>query len=231
MSPRRARPSSVAKQVVPLRQGPDSAGLSRRELNKLRRRRQILHGARECLQEKDIDEVSMDEIASRAQVARGTLFNYFPSKGDVVNALVDETVDGFCRTIEEMNVGHATIGGRIEAIFVEAADRILANSELSRRILRPSHWQWGSALDDPDSANRVIGAFARTIATAADSRLQRRELSPRDLAEVAIGVFTGIVGLWRLDPSYPLRRKMRLAARLVTEMALGPEALRGQRRA
>lgn len=217
------RPDPVSR-VVPLRPEPVPGGTSRRELNKLRRRRQILHGARECLRQSDIDDVSMDEIAGRSHVARGTLFNYFPSKGDIVKALVDETVDGFCRTIEEMNSRHTTVGGRMEAIFVEAASRILANSQLSRRILRPSHWQWGSALDDPESASRVIGALARTIATAADFHRNHRDVAPRDLAEIAIGVFSGIVGLWRLDPAYPLRRKMRQASRLVTEMIRGPEA-------
>lgn len=217
--------------MVPLRpaHGP-AAAPSRRELNKLRRRRQILHGARECLEAREIEAVSMDEIAARAQVARGTLFNYFPSKGEIVKALVADTVDTFCRIIDEMNARHATVGTRVDAIFGEAAERILATSEVSRRILRPHHPQWGSALDDFDSANRVIDAFARTLATATDAPV-RADATARDLAEIGISAFSGMVGLWRLHPAYPLRRKVRLAGRLMTELAQGQAAPQRRRRA
>lgn len=231
-SSRDAKASASGKHIVPLRPGGEPAAApSRRELNKCRRRRQILQGARECFEAREIEAVSMDEIAARAQVSRGTLFNYFPSKAEIVRALMGETVDGFCRTVEAMNARHATVGARLDAIFGEAASRILASAELTRRILRPNHWQWGSALDDLASANRVIDAFAQTFATAADAPPHRRDVSARDLAEISVGAFSGMAELWRLDPSYPLRRKVRLAARLVTELAHAGSTAQGRRRA
>lgn len=230
--PRGAKSPASEKRIASIGpKGRSATSSSRRELNKQRRRRQILHGARACFESREIEAVSMDEIAQRAQVARGTLFNYFPSKGDIVKALVADTVEGFCRIIEEMNARHATVGARVDAIFGETAERILATSEVSRRILRPHHPQWGSALDDLDSANHVIDVFARTLATATDSAAVRSDATARDLAEIAISVFSGIVGLWRLDPAYPLRRKVRLAGRLITELARGQAAPQHRRRA
>jgi len=229
---RSEKASASGKRIVPLRPGGGPAAApSRREMNKRRRRRQILRGARECFEAREIEAVSMDEIAARARVARGTLFNYFPGKAEIVRALVGETVDGFCRIVEAMNARHATVEARLDAAFGEAASRILASAELTRRILRPKNRQWGSALDDLASANRVIEAFTRTFTTATDAPPDRRDVSARDLAEIAVSAFSGLAEIWRLDPSYPLRRKVRLAARLVAELARASPTAEGRRRA
>lgn len=64
--------------------------LSRREKRKLRLREEILDVALELFAEKDFYTVTMQEVASRAEVGVGTLYNFFGSKEDLYEHLVLE---------------------------------------------------------------------------------------------------------------------------------------------
>ena len=69
--------------------------LSRREREKLRHRRQMLAAALELFSEKGFHNVSMHEIAKRAEFAIGTLYKFFKNKEDLYKALVFEQADSF----------------------------------------------------------------------------------------------------------------------------------------
>ena len=69
--------------------------LSRREREKLRHRRQMLAAALELFSEKGFHNVSMHEIAKRAEFAIGTLYKFFKNKEDLYKALVLEQSDRF----------------------------------------------------------------------------------------------------------------------------------------
>ena len=62
------------------------AGL--RERQKAGRRRSILAAAQELFQREGFDETRIDRIAEQAEVAAGTVYNHFQSKGDLLLALV-----------------------------------------------------------------------------------------------------------------------------------------------
>jgi AcrR family transcriptional regulator len=63
----------------------------------------ILDVAEEMLTEKGYHDTSMDEIAARAGVAKGTLYQHFPGKEDLVFALFERNLVLF-----EQAVGQAT---------------------------------------------------------------------------------------------------------------------------
>ena len=53
------------------------------EKDKLSKRTSIIQAAATLLQKKDWAELSMDEVAKRAKIAKGTLYLYFPTKEDL----------------------------------------------------------------------------------------------------------------------------------------------------
>lgn len=53
------------------------------EKDKLSKRTSIIQAAASLLQKKDWAELSMDEVAKRAKIAKGTLYLYFPTKEDL----------------------------------------------------------------------------------------------------------------------------------------------------
>lgn len=63
-----------------------TASLGRRERNKQRVRSRLYEGALRLFTAKGYEQTSIDEIAEAADVARGTFFNYFQHKEDLVVA-------------------------------------------------------------------------------------------------------------------------------------------------
>ena len=69
--------------------------LSRREREKLRQRQEILDAALELFSEKGYHNVSMHEIAEKAEFAIGTLYNFFKNKEDLYKTLIIEQANRF----------------------------------------------------------------------------------------------------------------------------------------
>jgi len=69
--------------------------LPRREREKLRQRQEMLAAAFELFSQKGYHNVSMHEIAGKAEFAIGTLYKFFENKEDLYKALVLEQCDKF----------------------------------------------------------------------------------------------------------------------------------------
>ncbi|MGA7104565.1 MAG: TetR/AcrR family transcriptional regulator, partial [Candidatus Deferrimicrobiaceae bacterium] len=69
--------------------------LPRREREKLRQRQEIIAAALELFSERGYHNVSMHEIAQRAEFAIGTLYKFFRNKEDLYQALVLGQSDRF----------------------------------------------------------------------------------------------------------------------------------------
>ena len=79
--------------------------MSRKEREFLRHRQEILEAALELFSEKGFHNVTMQEIAQKAEFAVGTMYKFFENKEDLYKALVLEQADKFhnalSRAIEE----------------------------------------------------------------------------------------------------------------------------------
>jgi AcrR family transcriptional regulator len=75
--------------------------LSRRDREKLRQRQDMLSAALELFSQKGYHNVSMHEIAEKAEFAIGTLYKFFKNKEDLYKALVLEQSDRFHDAFEQ----------------------------------------------------------------------------------------------------------------------------------
>ena len=76
-------------------------GIPRREREKLRHRQKILDAALGLFSEAGFHNVSMQQIATRAEFALGTLYNFFESKEILYQTLIREVADRFHRALTE----------------------------------------------------------------------------------------------------------------------------------
>ena len=77
----------------------------------------ILDVVEEVLLEKGYHEMSMDEIAARAGVAKGTLYQHFPSKSDLIFALFERNLQAIEAVIVEVSATATTARAKLEAIL------------------------------------------------------------------------------------------------------------------
>ena len=77
----------------------------------------ILQEAEEVLIEKGYHEMSMDEIAARVGIAKGTVYLHFASKEDLVFALFERDMQKFLQAIEEKMALTLTPRAKLEAVL------------------------------------------------------------------------------------------------------------------
>jgi len=64
------------------------------------RTREILAAARRLMEQKGADALTMDEIAQAAGVAKGTIYLYFQSKDELVQALLSQVAEAIAHDLE-----------------------------------------------------------------------------------------------------------------------------------
>ncbi len=107
----------------------DAPRRSLKERQRQEREELILQASEEVLLEKGYQDTSMDEIAARVGIAKGTLYLHFASKEDLVIALVEREMQGFLRVIENTLASHTTARATLEAIL-----RVMYTGLLGKRF-------------------------------------------------------------------------------------------------
>jgi AcrR family transcriptional regulator len=87
---------------------PETVGL--RERKKLRTRRAISEAAIALFLENGFDNVSVVDVAAAAEVSKMTVFNYFPTKEDLVLERVDDHIDETAEVVTAREPGETPIG-------------------------------------------------------------------------------------------------------------------------
>jgi TetR/AcrR family transcriptional regulator, fatty acid metabolism regulator protein len=77
----------------------------------------ILQAAEEVLMERGYHETSIDEIAARVGIAKGTVYLHFPSKEDLVIAIFERDLQQLLQYIDSTMSSTLTAREKIESIF------------------------------------------------------------------------------------------------------------------
>ena len=179
--------------------------LPRREREKLRQRQEMLAAALELFSEKGYHNVSMHEIAEKAEFAIGTLYKFFKNKEDLYKALVLEQSDKFhealTKAIEEPD-------DEIEKLrnYVRAKGRIFrANVSMIRLYFAETR---GASFNIMAGLDREIreryGHFLETLASIFESGIKRKRFmkiaDPYYLAVALESITNAFLFLWLEAP-------------------------------
>jgi len=96
---------------------PVTAHRSLKEKQRQEREALILEAAEEVLMEKGYYETSMDEIAARVGVAKGTVYLHFPSKEDLVVAIFQRDMERLLQLIKTTIASSLTPREKAEIIL------------------------------------------------------------------------------------------------------------------
>lgn len=102
----------------------------------------ILHVAQDVFVDKGYYDASIDEIAARAGIAKGTVYLHFTSKEDLLVALVEQQIRGFLARVEQVTHATLTVRGRLEHILLDVYTRM---HEQHNQVLLELHASIGVA--------------------------------------------------------------------------------------
>jgi AcrR family transcriptional regulator len=190
----------------------------RRERKKEETRGRITRAALELFHEKGFEATTVDEITERADVAKGTFFNYFPKKESVLEALSEEWME----RAEEHAARHgSTAADRILAVFGGVAEAYGQDRALARMLVRVSMERM--VCPEPDTSR--VGLYELVVTAFREGQARgefRHDLEPEAVFGIMASVFMGTL-LWWVGggPHHDLVQRSTLSLHDVVERQLG----------
>ena len=183
--------------------------LSRREREKLRQRQDILTAALMLFSQKGYHNVSMQEIAEKAEFATGTLYKFFSAKKELYKTLILEQFDEF----EKAFAGALVSGGsEIEKLrnYVRTKGEHFRNSLPFIRIYmaeaRGVSFAIKSGVDETmrKRYTRLLEKLAAVFESGIKSKRFRNIASPFTMAVALDSTVNSMLLLWLESPEkYP----------------------------
>ncbi|MCP3804445.1 TetR/AcrR family transcriptional regulator [Allokutzneria sp. A3M-2-11 16] len=186
----------------------------------------LLTAAEEIFRTRSVDDVTVEEIAERAGVAVGSIYNNFGSKAGLHAAVVERAIDDNRGHMDRAYLRDGSPNDRIRAAAEAYLDFYLANPDYFRMLAFPQ--APGQYAAGRELATRLARAVdeqnARLVATLREGvesgRL--RPVEPEEVATVLWAAWNGIMSLhWRPDElrrdDAGLRRLLAVASDVVSE--------------
>ena len=179
----------------------EEKGLTRREREKMARRDEIFVTALDLFSEKGYHNVSMHEIARKAEFAIGTLYKFFENKESLYKALVLEQVEKFhnalVQAIEEP-------GDEIEKLrnYVKAKSEVFtANVKIIRFYFsetRGASFNIKAGLDSEirEQYSNFMGMLASVFASGMKKKRFKKISDPYHLAVAIDSITNAFLFLW-----------------------------------
>jgi AcrR family transcriptional regulator len=106
-----------------------------RELKKREKRERLLDASLKLFREKGYEQTKVSEITRAAGVAKGTFFNYFPTKERVLLALGEQMLGRLGRVEANDIFQQRTTRGKVKAMFHALAAGLDADRELVKEMV------------------------------------------------------------------------------------------------
>lgn len=188
--------------------------VGRRERNKQKVRGRLYTAALELFSEKGYEHTSVDEIAEAADVARGTFFNHFQRKEDLISAWGEERRE---RLRAELNAS-PTDKHECLPLALDRCMRILAEiNEGERKTTQSMLSAWVKAGRPLQEEPYLTDIFACVIEDARSHGEIPASVSARRAGHVLRDVYFGTLYRWCQEPAdaFELRAELHAACDIV----------------
>ncbi len=207
------------------------APIGMRSRSQSQRRKRIVQTAAALALRGGVEAMQMRAVAERSGVALGTLYRYFPSKMDLVVAVVTEELDVLERSIVRRPPNAPTASGRTVDVLMRATRGLMREPELADALIRSVVM----AEVKPEIATRVtdlLWSVATDALPVADGAEQPEP--DRDSAEYVL--VSSLASIWffevleilkgRRDLEEARRRLETAAAPLLASLTVPSQAVR-----
>ena len=185
--------------------------ISRRQKEKEDRKEQILAAARTVFFEEGIRRATVDAIAARAEVAKGTVYLYFPTKETILAHLLLEGLDTLGERLVTAYDAAATEGGvaRIRQLAAAYYDFYHNEHDYFRLMMAFDRGQFQESVN-PEIYERILHRGLRSLrwlAEAMQQAIDEGALAPGNARRLAGMLWAALNGVLVLT-SHPLRREL-----------------------
>ena len=169
----------------------------RREREREQRRQQILRAAKNLILEQGYDQTSMQEVADRAELSKGTLYLYFESKDalliEIAGFILNEVQKKFRNVMKQDQNGFALVKDLGEALI----EFVQSHPDYMKTLIMFDAKTVGNALEDhpchreyEETAQELLMTWTRAIQVGMQDGSIATDAKPKVLAtQLAYGIF------------------------------------------
>jgi AcrR family transcriptional regulator len=166
----------------------------KRETQKKNRREEILLAAIDLFTKKGFDLTTVEDITRAANIAKGTFYNFFPKKEDVLLYFLDKEISKSSDEIQLKMPLMPTISEKIELLIATYIKYIFPNKEFSSVLIkeRVANLGTGSNRNELNLMRQLSGLFDE----AKERGEIRGDIDSGHLAEMVFAIYTMYVIYW-----------------------------------
>lgn len=182
-----------------------------RELNKQEKRQRISAAARELFLENGYDVATVRDIAARARVALGTVFNYAEDKSDLVFLIANEDLRATVLDALDAVDPAKPLMQQVLTIFRKLYEFFGSEPRLSKIVLRELSFE--SEGKNAEYMQQTRRFLLSGLEVCVERARQRDEidfsLDARSLARSIFFIYAGAVRWWIQDPEPTVREGLQ----------------------
>jgi len=162
----------------------------------------ILQAAVELFTERDFHQVLMEDVASRANVGKGTVYRYFPTKEELYFATIFEGWDRLGKELETVAQQHGSLHDTLEHVTRQVLSYFWRRRQFVTLVYRLENTLEGEEQADwQRRRDSIVGVFADIL----NKGMTERTLSSRQVrlvTEMYLGMLRSII-LYHEDQDTP----------------------------
>ena len=191
--------------------------VSRRERKKEETRERIFKDAIRLFRERGFEKTTIDDITERADVAKGTFFNYFPRKESVLAYLSEKRLIAAEENVGALLADSESASEKLIGIYAHAASVYEEDRELSRFVL--NELMMRAFGPSEDAGMRWQALTLQIIERGRSTGELRRDLEPVRVESLLSSVYFSTVYLWVNcnETQFELRDELRARLQLVLD--------------
>lgn len=177
----------------------------RRERRRVETKERIFHAALQLFAEHGFSATTVEDITEAADVGKGTFFNYFRNKEDVLGALAGVQLDKYAHAIEAAESGALSPREALRELWLRLPEEPGRSQALVRSLMVV--FLTSLAIREKMSRSLKHGRemLARLFVLAQERAEAGSDRRPHELALAFQQKLLGTVLVWTLDPPTPLR--------------------------
>ncbi len=179
--------------------------MGRRQRRRAETRERIFRSALALFAEHGFMKTTVEEITEAADVGKGTFFNYFRNKEDVLSALAEVQLDKYAHAIQAAESGALTPRHALRDLWQRLPEEPGRSQALARSLMVAFLTSPAVREKMARSLEQGREMLARLFTLAQERGEARRDRRPLDLALAFQQKLLGTVLVWTLHPPAPLK--------------------------
>lgn len=170
--------------------------MMKRELKKAQTRQKIADAAVELFEKHGYEATTVQQIAERASVAKGTFFNYFNSKEELMMELQSVVI---MKEIETIVGKPGPVVPRLQAMLFEYARHYPMNRAVTRAVLQGIYGRDKLRELQCIRCGELQASLVPVLEHAQRKGEVRSDLPAEKIAQLAVQTYFGVLMSWALE--------------------------------